>query len=295
MDPLIVLVNAQAGLKHPVRPDELAVARALTAESVPSVIEEVEPARLAERIRELSGQRLLGVAGGDGTQRTAARTLAGSDTTLVPFPTGRLNHFARRLGIGTVEAAARAVRGGKTRAIPVGIANDRVFVNTAVVGAYPGMVQVRERLRPALTHWPASAAAGVWGLLRWEVLDLHVRTPDDALRIPTTMLWVGIGAGSFPEPHRAPVAGSGGALEMVTLPGRSRVAAFRLMAAALRNRLRDGGGNGHGLPTRRVEWVELDADGPLPVALDGEPRQVQPPLRIRFCADALRVVAPAAA
>jgi diacylglycerol kinase family enzyme len=290
VDPVTILMNAHAGLGRPT--PERALATALAEQGVAAIIEAVEPRHLADRVADHAGETMLGVAGGDGTQRTAARVLAGSGTTLVPFPTGRLNHFARRLGLETIESVARAVARGRVRSVPVGRVNERVFVNTAVVGSYPGMIKLRERLRPFLTTWPAATIASLYHLARWDPVALSVRGPTAELDCVTTMCWVGIGGGSFPEPHEAPVPESDGNLEVVILHGPARTAALRLAAALVRHRIGRPAALARALDLTHPRSVELTADGPLPIALDGEPRRLDPPLRIAFEPDALRVVAP---
>jgi diacylglycerol kinase family enzyme len=287
VEALTVLMNAEAGHWRP--SPEIALARTLADQGVPAVIEMVEPRRLEARVREMAGIPMLGVAGGDGTQRTAARTLTGSDTALVPFPTGRLNHFARRLGLDTVEAAAEAAREARTLAIPVGMVNDHVFVNTAVAGGYPWMVLTRERLRSFLTTWPAAAVASVAAFVRWRRIDATLRMPDLDMRVRTALFWVGIGRGSYPEPHQAPVPGPDGDLEIVILPGIGRRATFLLLGSALRHRLGRPGAIARSLQLLHAPWVELSGRGRIPIALDGEPHLLEPPLRIRFRAGALIV------
>jgi diacylglycerol kinase family enzyme len=289
LEPLTILMNAHAGLGR--RGPEIELAKALAAHGITAVIEPVEPRRLAARVANLAGRPTLGVAGGDGTQRTAARVLVGSGTTLVPFPTGRLNHFARRLGLDTIDRVAASVAEGRVRSVAVGRVNDHVFVNTAVVGSYPGLVKTRERLRPFLTTWPAAAIASLYQLARWAPVTLVVRTPDAERECRTTMFWVGIGKGSFPAPHEAPVTTAAGDLEIVVLPGTSRLAAVRLVRA-LAGIKRGRPPSASGLNVIHTRSVEVHSHRSLPIALDGEPRWLDPPLRFRFEPDALRVVAP---
>ncbi len=283
-----VLMNARAGLAHPA--GELRLARTLARHQLKAVIEEVPPADLADRLRELTGRPLVGVAGGDGTHRTAARALAGSSTVLVPFPTGRLNHFARRLGLDSVDRAAQAVKEGSVRGLPVGRANDSVFVNTAVVGLYPRLIRVRERLRPYLTTWPAAALAALHGFVTWPRVRLTIRSPGAARDCNTALIWVGVGTGSFPAPHEAPLPGHGDALEVVFLADRGRLDACTVLAASVRRRVRSSKPLQGSVTTQRLPWLKLDADEPVPMALDGEPKLVEPPVLLRFEPAALRVV-----
>jgi diacylglycerol kinase family enzyme len=289
MEPIPVLMNSRAGLARPA--GEIALARVLAEHHVHAVIEEVAPGELGQHLRRLAGQPMVGVAGGDGTQRTAARILAGSGSILVPFPTGTLNHFARRLGLADLDAAAQAVRTGTVRAMPVGRANGRVFMNTAVTGSYPGFIRLRERLRPFLTKWPATGVAALHVLATLPRVTVEVRTPGAADEYRTPLLWVGIGAGSYPAPHEAPPPMPDDGLEVVILTRGGRIAAFRLAAATAR--LWRGRSNGLGRAARfmRAPWIQIDSPHPIPMALDGERRLIHPPITLRYEPGALRVMA----
>jgi diacylglycerol kinase family enzyme len=287
VDALPIFVNARAGVGRRTAQDDLA--RVLADLGVDATIEAVEPGALTDTLRSLRTVDRVGVAGGDGTLRTAARALAGSTTALIPFPTGTLNHFARRLGIDTVEAAAAAARGGKIRTLPVGRANDHVFLNTAVIGIYPLMVELRHRVQPLLGKWPAAALASMVLLARWPQIRLATRTPDAEFEARTAMFWVGVGRGSFPAVHESPVPDPGETLEAVVLAGAGRRAGLALAGAVLRSRFR-GDAAGRVADVIGAPWYEIDADGPVPIALDGEPRRVDPPVRIRLDREALRVI-----
>jgi diacylglycerol kinase family enzyme len=287
--PLRVLVNAYAGLG--LQAGEERLARTLTESDVPAVIESVEPERLGERVRSLAGAGVLGVAGGDGTHRTAARELVGSRTTLVPFPTGTLNHFARRLGLDTVESAAAAVRAGAVRTIPIGRVGTEVFLNTAIAGAYPSFVEARARLRPFLTKWPAAVLASCYIFARWPRIDIAVRSREMETRARTAMLWVGLGRNSFPAVHLSPLPGSADSLEAVLLTATGRRAAFTLAGATLREWLGRSSNLQGATEVIRTRSLELAADHPIPMALDGESLHVASPVRIHLETNALHVPA----
>src|SRR5687768_11905079 len=108
MDALPLLLNQSAG-RGP-RSDGLAQAAERAAGE--TRVEVVAPGELEERLVALRGSPRVAVAGGDGTMQTAAGVLRGSRTALIPVPAGHLNHFARRLGIDTPDAAAAAAAGG---------------------------------------------------------------------------------------------------------------------------------------------------------------------------------------
>ena len=85
------------------------------------------------------GDRLVIVAGGDGTLNEAANGLAGTATALAPIPGGCTNVFARSLGIpdDPLEAASRLVgrlARPRIRRVDLGSINDRRFLFTSQVG-----------------------------------------------------------------------------------------------------------------------------------------------------------------
>jgi diacylglycerol kinase family enzyme len=59
---------------------------------------------------------VVGVAGGEGTVRTVAQPLAGGEMALAVLPMGSLNHFARRIGVPDLDAAAEAIANGDVAA-----------------------------------------------------------------------------------------------------------------------------------------------------------------------------------
>lgn len=104
-----------------------------------------------------SDARALGVAGGDGTAATVAQLAIDRGLPLAVFPAGTLNHFARALDLETHAETAAAVAAGSAGTVDIGRINGKVFLNTAGLGGYPGMVRLRERLEHKIGKWPATA------------------------------------------------------------------------------------------------------------------------------------------
>jgi len=108
--------------------------------------------------------RALGVAGGDGTVAAVAAMAAERGLPLVVVPAGTLNHFARDVGVSEVSDAVDAVRDGSAVAVDLGgVRIDRApphwFVNTASLGGYPDLVELREGRQARWGKWPAAALA----------------------------------------------------------------------------------------------------------------------------------------
>jgi diacylglycerol kinase family enzyme/membrane-associated phospholipid phosphatase len=108
--------------------------------------------------------RALAAAGGDGTVAAVAAVAASRGLPLVVVPAGTLNHFARDIGVSEVTDAVDAVRNGTAVAVDLGgVRIDRGpphwFVNTASLGGYPDLVELREIRQARWGKWPAAALA----------------------------------------------------------------------------------------------------------------------------------------
>lgn len=113
----------------------------------------------------------LGVLGGDGTVEAVAHAARRHDLPLVVLPGGTFNHFARAVGVGSVDDGIDAVLGGEGVLVDVAEATvdgaDAVtVVNAASVGIYPDFVAERERLEPRVGKRLAGAIAAVRVLAR---------------------------------------------------------------------------------------------------------------------------------
>jgi diacylglycerol kinase family enzyme len=293
--PLHVLMNAAAGSGG----DAKKLAEQLEAAGLSAVVEPVDADNLRRRIRELGPIDRLGIAGGDGSQRTAAELLRGTATVLIPFPTGTLNHFARRMGIADTAQAIAAAAGGGSQPTSVGVLNgerEYTFLNTAVVGAYPDVIRLRERMRPVMGKWPAAFVAGLVMWARWPCFDLTIKAGDQVLHRHTPMIWIGTGPGTFPAPHEAPLPGRGDGLELVLLPPGGRRHGVRLFRS-LWARRRGRGPETVGLEVLRAGEVEIDAGRHhVHLTLDAEPIVTRSRVRITLEDGALQVaLAPEAA
>ncbi len=94
-----------------------------------------------------AGATVICAVGGDGTHRSAAPAVAGTDAVYVPAPGGTFNHFPKDVGIPDAGALADALDDGRSLQVPIATLNGEAFLNTAVIGWYPEMVRTREELR----------------------------------------------------------------------------------------------------------------------------------------------------
>lgn len=257
-------------------------------------LEEIEPARLADRLRELvdSGVTRIAVSGGDGTIASAAAVLADGDTELAVIPGGTLNHLARdhAIPLDPAEAAELAATGAAER-VDIAEVNGKIFLNTSSVGAYVTYVRTRERLEKRLPYRLASLLAAVRILFRLPRFLVHVAAEGEARSYRACLLFVGVGERDFEAPHlgaRRPHGRRG--LHVIVVQGATRARLFAIALAAIVRGL-----------NARVEHLdafildECRIEMPRPrgnVATDGEISLMHAPLEYRLRRDALRLVVP---
>lgn len=289
--PIPVLVNPRAG-----RGGDAALRRieeALSKAGARAVVRRVEAARLEAELRELvaAGEPAVGVAGGDGTLLTAASIVAGTGTALAPIPTGTLNHFARRIGAEDLERSAAAIARGTRINVPLGIVDDRVFLNTATFGLYADVVRRRERLRRWLGKWPAAAVGFAGRIAGLRQMELVLEVDGQRLHRRTPLVWVGIGWGSFPLVHEAAERRASPDLEIVVMRPRGRIGALALMArVSLAIRARVSPRNDPALEFLHARWALIHSDHRVGLTRDGEIDRLTTPVFIGIQDQALSVL-----
>lgn len=180
---LAVVVNPGAGSATDDLVDELRqglpearVVELAEGEVLVAVLEKLAPEVVA-----------LGVAGGDGSINAAAGVAHAHDLPLVVIPGGTLNHFARDLGLESLDEVITAVQSGEVVAVDLATIAGQPFLNTASVGSYPELVDTRERLEDRIGKWPAMIVALARVLRRSEPLDIDL----DGHRRRIWMIFIG--------------------------------------------------------------------------------------------------------
>lgn len=245
--------------------------------------------RLSEQVHDALGDgcEFVAVAGGDGTIRTAAQELAGSGVPLLPVPSGTRNHFARQLGIATVDDAAAAAGGGRVIEVDVAEVNGHVFVNNSSIGFYPWLVRFRQS---ELSHHPKT-----WGSLKAAWFQLRkgrkLWVTVDGTRHRAWMVWIGNGAyGRNLTGLAERESLHDGLLDVRILLAGGKLSRLKVVAALVMNRLE----RSPSVILDEREDVTFDVPGgAVAVALDGEVRMIEAPLRYRVRPGALRVLVPA--
>jgi diacylglycerol kinase family enzyme len=231
--------------------------------------------------------------GGDGTVRTVAQELAGSDVALGVLPLGTLNHFARDLGLPLdIPGAVSVIAGGVTAAIDAAAVNGRIFVNNSSIGLYPTMVRARERL---LRHsrrkkWLAMALALLHVLRRPVARRLTIEAADFVTPYRTPFAFVGNNVYDMTRTalgRRATL--SGGELCLFVAKPRGPLGLIGMLLRGALGRLDQAGD----FEQHRVETATIRSrHRRLTVAMDGEICRLRTPLHYRIRPAALRVLVP---
>ncbi|MDQ1471585.1 MAG: hypothetical protein QOJ99_3065 [Bryobacterales bacterium] len=233
--------------------------------------------------------------GGDGTVNAVAGALWMSGepgAVLGVLPLGTLNHFAKDLGISSMEQAESVLLDGHVRTVDAGLVNGRLFVNNSGIGIYPMMVLEREKVRQAgLPKWPAFFVACVRTLVRMPFQHLHLEADGVRLARATPFLFVGNNEYS--------VEGKSlgrrkhldeGVLAIYMAHRTGPLGLFRIAVRAVLGTVRQD--RDFVALTAKKLIVRRRRSRAVPVSLDGEVCRLKPPLEYSVAPRAICVLAP---
>jgi undecaprenyl-diphosphatase len=261
----------------------------LTAKFDGHEVVESEPTGFAEQLHKALDRddkpAFVGVAGGDGTIRTAVEVVldVSPDTPLLVVPTGTRNHFARDLGIETIDDAAAALEASGTRKVDTATVNDAFFINNSSVGVYPRLVAHREARESKMPKGVAAIIAA-WHQLRF---GRHMRVKVDGT--PVKAWAVFIGNNCYGESLRDLTGRERmdeGILDVRIAHADQRLSRLRIVGAVLFGRVEQS----PLIDRKRCTSVQLDVGRQVDVALDGEVTSMESPLNYASRPLALTVV-----
>jgi diacylglycerol kinase family enzyme len=277
--------SAEAGLRELVVVNE----RSGTGSELPAWLADlpsIGPDDVTGAAAEAHPLRLI-VWGGDGTMRSVAKSVVGTDVTLLPAPGGTHNHFAVHVGITDLGELAKAREANVVRRLDVGYVNDELFLNNANVGWYVELVRRRERYERRMPRRLAKIVSMVTQTFRTHRVALDV----DGEPVVAWMVWIGNGRFAL-DPTRLTERRElcDGVLDVRVLPARPPFPRIRAVLALLRHETDDH-------PSLR-RWtaahVELrsrgDAHRLMRVVCDGEVVELMSALRFRCDAGVLATV-----
>jgi diacylglycerol kinase family enzyme len=295
----LVLINDAAGAAEPAAADQdpsEGVRAAIERAGLAADVRAVEPQRMTDTARRAAASGAYDAViagGGDGTVSAVASALVGSNVALGVLPLGTLNHFAKNLGMPlALDEACAAVARATVRAIDVGEVNGHVFLNNASIGLYPRLVGNREQLqrRRFASKWLAMVFAALGVLRRFPALRVRLTTDDQTIHRDTSFIFVGNGRYEFSllAVGERPCLDAG-ELGLYFAGRAGRFASIRLALRALLGRLEQSSD----FESATVKEFSLETGRRhLHVAMDGEVRNLAPPLHFRSRPGALRILAP---
>lgn len=238
--------------------------------------------------------RQIIAAGGDGTVRTVAEAVLGTDHTLAVLPLGTMNVFARTLSIPLeLEDAVEVAVRGVDCPLDVCTANGQLVMNNVSAGLYAEMSLARERRRPRHAHWPTAlrwpydTAFACFDVTRhWNRWRFVIACDGERIRLRSPFFLVSNNDyESLGRMHRR----NDGALTLL-LP-RTTTPLSTLWAATKSAFL--GPHHTSDLDVRRVRRVQILGGGTVRVAIDGEVERMALPIDIVPVPHALTVRIPA--
>jgi diacylglycerol kinase family enzyme len=233
------------------------------------------------------------VGGGDGSVRTVASVLAGSNNPLGILPLGTLNHFARDLGISlNTERAVATIAAGEQRAVDVGEVNDVIFVNNSSIGFYPHLVLERERTRrrKRLSKWIAMMLAMPRVLRNLPLFRLTILVEGNVEPCRSPCVLVGNNEYRITLPRIGTRERlDGGELCLYVAKTQGRLSMFWLACRCILGLVKQQ----RDLRILKGATADISARRRrLLVAFDGEVAMMRSPLRYKIRPKALRVFAP---
>jgi diacylglycerol kinase family enzyme len=231
------------------------------------------------------GGTLVAAWGGDGTNRSVACLTAETDVWMLPCPGGTHNHFAKAVGLATVDDVAKALPQPASQLINVGMVNDELFLNNLSIGWYVGLVARRERYEQRMPRRLAKICSFVMQLGTIRRLRVTIDGQDERV----WMVWVGNGrfVGEPGEiPHRTRLDEE--VLDVRILRAGTTFPKMKALLAILSRRVESS----TLIDQRSVATCTIEFRTPtIAVALDGEVLRLSAPLNVRSN-QSLRVMIP---
>lgn len=295
MDRVAVIYNARSGalLSGRGSPEER-LTELFAERGVSARLHAFEAATVAEDVRDLldDSPDALFVAGGDGTVRSVAAHLTGSEVPLGVLPAGTMNVLARDLGVpANLDAAVSALLAAPAQKIDVAAVNGELFLCSSTLAIWPHLGRLRERARGQF-GWRVFRLVGQAARLVWRYPRMRLTVVVDG--IPHEVRTRALVVSSNPLSTSPPIFGrerlDTGVLAVYIAQDRTN---WDLLAVA--TRLLDGSWlRDRRLLTYQGQTVEIRSSTLtfMSVMSDGEIAQLELPLTYEIRPRALTILCP---
>lgn len=255
---------------------------AFAARGVPFDI--IEPRNAEEGLRAVQaaaerGYRAVTAVGGDGTVGVALRGTAGTGVPVAIVPTGTGNQLAFNFDIpSSVEDSVRVAVEGRVMEMDLGRANGEQFALIAGAGLDADvMADATTELKNRI-GFAAYLYSGLKNVITPRSADFRIVADDQEVRVNASMVLLAnagqLGVGPLPmEVRIAPEASlQDGLIDVCIFAPRNLPEVARMLWRVARRQF-SGDDQMIFLQARRVR---IDADPPVAIQIDGEPRGLTP-------------------
>jgi diacylglycerol kinase family enzyme len=234
---------------------------------------------------------IIVAGGGDGTIATVAEHLAGTNKALGVLPLGTFNYFARNLGIPLeLDGALDVLVSGASMSLDVGEVNGNLFLNNSSIGLYPAVLQQRESTYRRFGRSQLSAYLSVLLVLVQPPGFLHLTISADGHLLSRRTPLLFIGSNAFQMDSFGIVGRDCLDNRKLTLYVTRPLSALGLLRLGVRAFVR-GLRGAREFEAICAEEILIGMRRPrMRVAMDGEVRLIETPLRYRLRRSALRVI-----
>lgn len=234
---------------------------------------------------------VLLIGGGDGTLKSAASRLLGSEIAMAPLPLGTVCLLARDLKIPRrIREAARLLANGRIERMDVARINDEHFLSCCAFGLAANVCEIREVARDAdITTWPDLLFDVTRTIADAEPIRMRIDDGQRTQGLRTHVAFVSNNAFHWNGTrlmHRDTLSSGRLALYAQHLPGR-----WQAILTMLRTIV--GGFRTPEILSERLRHVDI-ATKPelLTVTIDGELSKLRSPFNLSIDPGALKILRP---
>jgi diacylglycerol kinase family enzyme len=234
--------------------------------------------------------------GGDGTLNAVAQAVLRSRCPFGAIPQGTFNYFGRSHGLPSdVGTAVQSLLTARIEPVPVGLANDRVFLVNASLGLYPVSLEIREaqKQRHGRSRIVAAWAAVLTILGRHPSMRIRIEGDGIDRELRTLTVFVSINPLQLQQIGVDDAVRRREFVAVVLRPASPLRLAWLMLRGAL-GRLVDADGVEHVVSSALSVTPASARMRRMKIAVDGETAWTNVPVEFRIADEPLRLLKPVA-
>ncbi|QCO21533.1 diacylglycerol kinase [Acinetobacter cumulans] len=245
------------------------------------------------RHQQLDNHGVVVVAGGDGTLNAVAQYLMGTSIPMGILPLGTFNYVARVLDIPLqLKQAAEVIVQGLIRETHVASINNHIYLNNASLGLYPLFIKKREIYNQRFGRFPVHAYTSGLDVLIRDRKELKLQIEVDTIYYPvkTPLIFFGNNQLQLADLNlKIAKQAALGKVAGVVVAKSDKLSLFKMLWQLIRGNLE----HTPDVYSFAADEVKIHANSKkLTVAVDGELKELYPPLCIKVHKHALKIMVP---